>query len=391
MKILLLAPEPFYVLRGTPIAVRALLEVLATHGGHQVDVLTYFEGEELSIPGVIIHRISRPPFVRTVPIGPSWQKIPCDAFMLVEAYRLLARGKYDVMHGVEDGAILASILSRVTSVPYVFDMDSHMSYQILEKSRLLWPLSKLFGLMEKMALRRALGVLAVCPALVEVASRYQSDVALLPDMPFGEGRTVEPSDEVVNLGGVRIVYVGNLESYQGIGLLLVAFQRISSRHPHARLVIVGGSSEDISEYISSVPDLVESGRVHFLGRRPLEQLRSILAASDILVSPRLKGVNTPMKVYSYLESGRPMLATRLPTHTQVVSEKEACLVEPDAESMAEGLSTLLKDRELRERLGRRGRKLVRTEYSRKRFTGRLTTFYERMEQKVHNSGIPETE
>ena len=126
MKILLLAPQPFYSPRGTPIAVRALAKVLAGSGRHQIDLLTYFQGDDVSIEGVRLHRISRPPLVRSVPIGPSWQKIPCNIAMFRTAYRMLSENAYDVMHGVEDGALLAAGLSKLTGVPYVFDMDSHM-------------------------------------------------------------------------------------------------------------------------------------------------------------------------------------------------------------------------------------------------------------------------
>ena len=49
----------------------------------------------------------------------------------------------------------------------------------------------------------------------------------------------------------------------------------------------------------------------------------------MLVSPRLKGLNTPMKIYSYLDSGSAVLATRLRTHTQVLDDGIAYLVEPE--------------------------------------------------------------
>ena len=59
MRILLLAPHPFYQERGTPIAVNLLLQALSGLG-YQVDVLTYPEGSEVSYPGVTLHRIRRP-------------------------------------------------------------------------------------------------------------------------------------------------------------------------------------------------------------------------------------------------------------------------------------------------------------------------------------------
>ena len=45
---------------------------------------------------------------------------------------------------------------------------------------------------------------------------------------------------------------------------------------------------------------------------------SLVAAADVLVSPRIKGVNTPMKIYAYLNSGKPILATDIESHSQVL-------------------------------------------------------------------------
>lgn len=75
----------------------------------------------------------------------------------------------------------------------------------------------------------------------------------------------------------------------------------------------------------------------------------------MLVSPRTDGTNTPLKIYSYLKSGKPIVATELYTHTQVLNRNVAMLVEPNADAFAHGISSLLKDPELAKRLGRRAR------------------------------------
>ncbi len=59
------------------------------------------------------------------------------------------------------------------------------------------------------------------------------------------------------------------------------------------------------------------------GRRP--RFRAYLLAADVLVSPRSRGTNTPLKIYQYLRSGKPIVATRLLTHTQVLSDETAIL------------------------------------------------------------------
>ncbi len=85
--------------------------------------------------------------------------------------------------------------------------------------------------------------------------------------------------------------------------------------------------------------------------------------ADILASPRNKGTNTPMKIYTYLQSGRPVVATRLPTHTQVLTDEVSMLVAPTAADFAQGVQRLLADPGWGATLGRAGAQLIREHYS----------------------------
>ena len=70
MRILMIAPEPFFEPRGTPFSeyhrIRALLDL-----GHTVDLVTYPFGQSVHLPGLRVFRCVRPPFVRRVKVGPS--------------------------------------------------------------------------------------------------------------------------------------------------------------------------------------------------------------------------------------------------------------------------------------------------------------------------------
>ena len=101
MKILLLAPQPFYEERGTPIAVDLLLKALSDRG-ESVDVLTYPIGEDRQYPGVTLHRLPKIPGIRKVKPGPSFPKIVCDVVMMFRAARMARRTRYDVVHAVEE-------------------------------------------------------------------------------------------------------------------------------------------------------------------------------------------------------------------------------------------------------------------------------------------------
>jgi glycosyltransferase involved in cell wall biosynthesis len=89
-----------------------------------------------------------------------------------------------------------------------------------------------------------------------------------------------------------------------------------------------------------------------------------------------------MKVYSYLDSGRAVLATRLPTHTQVLTDDVACLVEPEPAAMARGLVDLLRNEVLRERLAANAKELAQRELTPQAFERKLLRFYDQVAQTI---------
>jgi glycosyltransferase involved in cell wall biosynthesis len=152
--------------------------------------------------------------------------------------------------------------------------------------------------------------------------------------------------------------------------------------PSASLVIVGGREDDIRRYLAAAESLGILQRVHFLGPRPVALLPALLRQADVLVSPRLKGLNTPMKIYSYLDSGTAVLATRLRTHTQVLDDRTAYLVEPEPEPLGAGLAELLSDRTLRQRLAAHAKEYVQEEFTPEAARRKLGSFYDAMEAKA---------
>jgi glycosyltransferase involved in cell wall biosynthesis len=387
VKILLLAPHPFFQERGTPIAVRLLASTLAGEG-HAVEMLCYHEGQEVDLPGVAIHRISPPGWVKNVPPGPSWQKIVCDLYLWPAAKRLAREGCFDLVHAVEEAAFMARGLRKRFGLPYVYDMDSCMSAQIADKYPLARPAAGLLARWERRAVRDSAGVVAVCQALAEVAQAHGPGVPVcrLEDVSLLEEAPAEPPEERLELGGPVVMYVGNLESYQGIDLLLEGFALASSEHPSAHLVVIGGSPADVAQYQAKANALGLGTAVHFLGPRPPAHLGHYLAQADILVSPRIQGENTPMKIYSYLDAERPLVATRLPTHTQVLDQDISLLVEPTPEDMARGLGELLADPARGRALASAAKERVAAEYSLAAYRRKLLGFYRELEKALAPGG-----
>jgi len=368
MRILLLAPHPFFQERGTPIAVDLLAKALAERG-ESVDILAYHEGEDLSYDGdVTIHRIPDQRFAKNIRPGFSLKKLICDVAMYRKASQLAHDNSYDCIHAVEESAFMARRIARRHKIPYIFDMDSSMPQQIADKLPIAKPFLPIMRRLEAMIVRSAAAVVPMCKALADTAQEMGAkhieilhDISLLPDnyTPCPE----KGFRKQLKLTTPTLLYIGNLEPYQGIDLLLDSFAIAINDAPQASLVIVGGRDDDINFYKSKADILNISDRIHFLGPRPLNHMQDLFNDADILVSPRTQGDNTPMKIYSYLDAGRAILATNLPTHTQVMSSNESELVEPIAECMAKGMLKLLDNEKLRIDLGQKSKKLAQEHYS----------------------------
>lgn len=389
MRILYLAPHPFYQDRGSPIATRMLLGVLDRRGV-AVDLVTYAEGEDVPLANVTHYRVPDVPLLRGIRPGFSLKKVVADVLMLVVVLRLLVRNRYDVVHAVEEMAFLALVLKPLTKTPYVYDMDSSLAQQLVEQMPWLGALGGVLSRFERVAVRGADVVLAVCDTLGELAASYgAADVRVLYDVPLPVPQSGPPGEDVRAVCGAAspvVMYVGNLQPYQGIDLLLEGFARAGERAGAASLVVIGGTEADVEAYRQQAEALGIGGRAHFLGPRPVEQLAGYLEQADILVSPRVTGTNTPMKLYSYLESGRPVLATALPTHTQVLDETVAVLAAPTPDGVAAGLVRLVQDAGLCERLGEAGRALVVSKYSHRAYEATVDDLLEHLAAQVGRSG-----
>jgi glycosyltransferase involved in cell wall biosynthesis len=382
MKILLIAPQPFYQERGTPIAVRQLIETLCA-AGHGVHLLTYHEGEDVEIPGLKIFRIPKPPWIAKVPIGFSWKKVVCDLYLSAKMVLLLRKSRYQVIHAVEESIFPAAAMNILAGSKLVYDMDSLLSEQIADKwkgARFILPLLSLF---EKIAVRRSDLVMPMCERLAQKAKSFApgKPVAVVEDIPLiddNETAGGEELREAFNIKGVLALYVGNLEPYQGIDLLLESFALLDGE-AGIDVVVVGGGAKEVEHYRKKADRIGVGGQTHFTGHRPIEELGHYLNQADLLLSPRISGMNTPMKIYSYLAAGKPVLATEISSHTQALDSSCAVLVPPDPAAMAAGLENLGKNSELRRELGTTGRDRAKKRYSRESFRKKVLAAYRLLE------------
>lgn len=185
IKILFLAPHPFYQERGSPIADAMVLKLLSQRG-NQVDVVTYAEGKDINYDHITLHRTPDIPFLRNIRPGFSWKKIICDLFLFFKASRLILSQRYDLVHAVEESVFIALVFKAVFKIPYVYDMDSSLVEQLVEKYFILTHFAFILKIFERIAVRNAKAVVPVCDALATYIESYKpkkvvvlSDVSLL--------------------------------------------------------------------------------------------------------------------------------------------------------------------------------------------------------------------
>jgi len=372
VKILLLAPQPFFEVRGTPLAVRAMLETL-TGRGHRVRLLTYPQGEPVSMPG-LSHSRSLPLPVGRVPPGPSAAKLLLDVPFMLEAALWMLFGRFDAVHAVEEAAPIVAPLSRLLGLPLVVDVDSWIPDQLRESG--FAGSGPLLGVAEAFyahALRHSAVVVTVCRSLTDsvTARAPLARVFQVEDPPLVTGpadpAAVSALRRELSLTPAPIVlYSGNFEPYQGVELLLEAAAAVSE----VQLVLMGGEPSEIE----SMRPRAGAACV-FAGKRPASELPAFLALADVLVSPRCRGTNTPFKLYTYLASGTPLVATRIPTHPQLLDDSLATLVEPTAPDLAAGIRKVLADPAAAKEKARRGQELIERDYSRARYTEKVARAY----------------
>jgi len=377
LRVLFLAPQPFFEVRGTPLAVAALARTLGEQG-HDVDLLTFPQGEAWSAPRVRHMRSARLAGARIRP-GFSLAKAAQDLPFAWFAVRLARSGAYDVVHAVEEAALLvAPFLPR--SVKFVVDMDSDLGEQLAHSKSIV---ARLLGApadaLHRRSLRRADLAIVINARLEEAARRERPDLPVhrLEDPPLVAALTAADEQagrslrSELDLGDAPVaLYTGNFEGYQGVEMMAHA-AALSER---AVFVFVGGESEDIA-LLKARLGPASLSRCRFVGKQPPETLPRWMALADVLVSPRTLGGNTPFKVYTYLASGRPIVATRLDTHTQVLSDDTAFLVESTAAALAAGIDAAMKDEKERARRASNGRALLEREYSVARYRAKVESAY----------------
>lgn len=400
MKVLMIAPQPFFQPRGTPFSVLHRLKALSKLG-YKIDLVTYHLGQNVEIENVNIHRAPKIAWIKEIAIGPSKTKLILDAYVYRRAVELLRRQRYDLIHTHEEAGFFGIRLSKKFGTLHLYDMHSSLPQQLSNfKYSSAKILLRVFEKLEAATINSAQAVITICPELFNYVKarfpeKYNKLIENVADnaIVFGEAKNGKMcAAELAQRYGLAangkngtttVLYAGTFEPYQGLDLLIESSQPVISKHQHnVRFLVVGGKPEQVAQYKQKTDRLGVSEKFIFTGQRPPEEIPEFMKLADMLVSPRIAGNNTPLKIYSYLRSGIPIIATDHLTHTQVLNADVAVLTDCTPTAFAGGMLRVLEDRAYGEKLSRNAQALAAREYSYEAYLHKTKEIYSYLESQL---------
>jgi glycosyltransferase involved in cell wall biosynthesis len=144
--------------------------------------------------------------------------------------------------------------------------------------------------------------------------------------------------------GNIVMYTGHLYSWKGVDTLAQSAILLS---PDTLIVFVGGTDADVKRFKGMCST---AQNVKIIGHRVHSEIPLWQKAADVLVLPNTakedisKYYTSPMKLFEYMASQRPIVASNIPSIAEVLGDSNSVLVTPDdPKDLARGISELLKD------------------------------------------------
>jgi len=363
LRIAVVAACPFPLARGTPIRILRLAEALAGRG-HEVHVATYHLGSGPVAPGVQLHRIREIRSYQKVTPGPTYRKLLRVDPVLGRLVRQLLRDRpFDVIHAHHYEGLLVGAAARAgTRVPLVYD-----AHTLLMSELPYFPMglpasakSLLGRWMDRHLPRLAEHTVCVTDRIRDkLVDDAGMDPARLSVVTNGiEVDHFDPAKmkAAATRNGKTLIFTGNLAEYQGIDLMLKAFQHVVARNADARLLIATDSS--FAPYESLARELGVRERLDLVASPAFEELPRLLASADVAINPRTNCDGVPVKLLNYMAAARPVVsfASSAPG---VTHGRNGWLAESgNVEALGEGIITLLAESDRARALGRAAREYV---------------------------------
>ncbi len=321
MKILVIAPTPFFADRGTHI--RILEESLALEKlGHEITIVTYHIGKDIQSEvetNIDIRRIRRWLFWYTkLEAGPDWQKILLDLLLIRKALYLAYVQRPDIIHAhIHEGVALGWIVQKCLfwrKIKLVADFHGSLTKEMVSHSYLNGGFLKgLFSWAEKWINNMGDAALTSSAENTQEIEHIRKDhkvqtvldganLFYFEKLPSKSALKIEfelPADKVI------VTYTGALVPNKGVQYLKEAILAVLQKNPNIFFVIAGFPAEDMSEFVAQ--NKLETS-VRVISPLSYFKLPAILAASDIGVDPKDSSVRQASgKILQYMAASLPVV------------------------------------------------------------------------------------
>lgn len=380
IRVLMVAPQPFFENRGTPILLRSVLEAI-TESGHEVDLLTFPVGCDIKLPGLHITRFGKFFHFRCIPIGFSLKKLALDCLLLPTIILRLRLKKYTCIHAVEEAAFPALVAAKLYNIPLVYDMQSCLPEQLKDywffRPELIQRALRFF---ERFLIRNA-DIIACSAGLKDyVHNIMQCDRVREWHYPPLEARestsqTAQLREELQIPPDAHIIlYTGNFATYQGVVMLAEAIPRVLESIPEAIFVFVGAEDTTSPPGLPTNEDARKEVRI--VARQSRETIPDFLSIANVLISPRDPVGNLPLKVFDYMAAGKPIVATDSPAHRSVLNDDSALLVAHNSDALADGIIQLYLNPNMAQQISENALSFARQKLSWPTFVREVSSLYE---------------
>jgi len=354
----MIAPTPFFADRGCH--VRIYEEIRALQGqGCEIILCTYHIGRDME--GLRTERIINIPWYKKLEAGPSWQKPFLDILLLIRSFRAARRFKPDIIHAhLHEGAFIGRFISCWFSIPLLFDYQGSMTaemadHEFLKKKGLF------FRFLRRLEKWIDMGAKIIVPSSSGSAEQLISEFhipqekvkAVTDGVDTDIFRPNYPVDDLRKRLGIperrRVVaYLGLLNEYQGVDLLLTAAGDVIKKLPDTHFLVMG--YPDVEKYKEMADKLGVAENITFTGRIDYGEAPKYLCLGDIAVSAKLSKSEANGKVYNYMAAGLPTVCFDTPVNREILRDTGIYAEFGNRESLANRMVDLLSDEERLARL-----------------------------------------
>ena len=382
MRILMIAPTPFFADRGCHVRIYEEIKALQKIG-YEIVLCTYGLGREAT--GVKTVRCLNFFWYKKLTAGPSYTKILLLPFLAYNCIKTSMSFKPDIIHAfLHEGAVIARFCKFFfPQKKYFFDTQGSLvgeclAHKFFKPGGIMhkimigmekWISSWFFIITQSQNLNKQLQAMGVPrEKIANVGDGVDTDI--FKPLCFDENLA---SQIGIQKQWPRIIYVGLLEQYQGVDLMFGSFAIVAEKKPETQFIIIG--YPNIEKYKKYCQELGIDKNVIFLGRINYNFLPKYLSLADVAVAPKISLTEGDGKIYNYMAMGLPTVAFNRSTSKEILGETGVFAKLNDSQDFAEKILYLLANKERAKILGQKARERAVAQLSWKAVGERINNVY----------------